>query len=449
MKASLRFLTIALLLAAVATTSLGTGSLYKVQAQDDNGVKLNPEVSGDIEFWHFWASPIRRNAVRRVIAICKELLPNINVTDTVKPFGDIWTANVAAVSAGSGMPDVIVEDRPQLAKVAADGVEQSLQALADRDGVDAERFWPFAWNQTLYNGETYGIPFETDVRVLFYNKTLFAAAGLDPEKPPQTWEEVEAAADKLDVKNADGTYARIGFLPLGVGNVGEDLWSQTTGYDWMSTGSPKVDDPAMVETLTWLKKWYDRYGGYQAVQDFRASLGASPNDAFMSGKVAMVVDIAGYNSFLNFYRPSLTNTDGSTTRIDWGVALPPYSKTPASVSGGFALSIPTGAENPEAAWEFIKCATGEEAQVSWARDTYAIPTDVEAANNGVLMAEPVWKFFVDAMKVSHSDTFVPGYPNWREQLNQRWEAIYKGDLPIEQALKEAQAAIDQTIAENQ
>jgi multiple sugar transport system substrate-binding protein len=347
------------------------------------------------------------------------------------------------------MPDVIVEDRPQLARVAAEGVEQSLQAWADRDGVDASRFWPFAWQQTLYNGETYGIPFETDVRVLFYNKTLFAQAGLDPEKPPQTWEEVEAYADKLDVKNEDGTYARIGFLPLGVGNVGEDLWSLTTGYDWMSTGSPKVDDPAMVETVTWLKKWYDRYGGYQAVQDFRASLGASPNDAFMSGKVAMIVDVAGYNSFLNFYRPSLPNPNGEgTVRVEWGAALAPYKTTPASTSGGFALSIPTGAENPEAAWEWIKCATSPEAQVSWARDTYAIPTDIEAANDPVLMAEPIWKFFVDAMQVSHSDSFVPAYPNWREQLNQRWEAMYKGDLPIEQGLKEAQEAIDQTIADN-
>jgi multiple sugar transport system substrate-binding protein len=435
---------ICLMMATVITPSLG--SVTTVAAQSDGGVKLNPDVAGDIEFWHFWASPIRRNGIRRVIAICKAKLPKINVKDTVKPFGDIWTANVAAVSAGSGMPDVIVEDRPLLARAAADGVEQSLQKFIDRDGIKSDRFWPFTWQQTLYNGESYGIPFETDVRVLFYNKTLFAAAGLDPEKPPKTWAEVEAYADKLDVKK-DGKYERLGFLPVAIGNVGEDVWSLTNGYDWTKSGKPVVNDPAMVETLSWIKKWYDRYGGYKAVQEFKAGLGASPNDAFMSGKVAMVVDIAGYTSFLNFYRPSIAGADGKSVRIDWGVSLPPYNKEAASVSGGFALSIPTGAKNPEAAWEFIKCASDVEGQVSWSRDTASIPTDVKAANDGVLMADPTWQFFIQAMKVSHSDMFMSSYPNWREQLNQRYEKMYTGELPIEQGLKEAQDAIDKQMAQ--
>src|SRR5918912_967309 len=63
------------------------------------GPKLNPNVSGTIEFWHFRGSPVRRNAIRRVIAICQQKLPNIKVNETFKPFGDIWTANIAAVGA--------------------------------------------------------------------------------------------------------------------------------------------------------------------------------------------------------------------------------------------------------------------------------------------------------------------------------------------------------------
>jgi multiple sugar transport system substrate-binding protein len=80
----------------------------------DNGSAPNTQVSGTINFWHFWGSPVRRNAINRVIAVCQQQLPNIQVQQTFKPFGDIWTANIAAVAAGSGMPDVIVEDRPQL-----------------------------------------------------------------------------------------------------------------------------------------------------------------------------------------------------------------------------------------------------------------------------------------------------------------------------------------------
>src|SRR5215218_6440161 len=245
-------------------------------------VQYNPDVSGDIEIWHFWASPVRRNGLQRIIAMCKQQLPNINVTDTVKPFGDIWTANVAAVAAGSGMPDVIVSDRPTLPKDAADGVYMSLQEFADRDGITRDQFYDWAWDQTLFEGQTYGIPFETDVRVLFWNKQLFEAAGLDPNKPPTTWDELWEYADKLDVKNDDGTYKRIAFFPLW--NAGfNPFWAYLNGAPLINPdGTPAINSPEAVEAVEWIKKWVDRYGGWQALQDFKAQYGAPPNDLFMS-----------------------------------------------------------------------------------------------------------------------------------------------------------------------
>jgi multiple sugar transport system substrate-binding protein len=418
------------------------------QGGQDMGVELNADVSGDVEFWHFWGSPVRRTAVRRIVAMCEQALPNINVEEVFKPFGDIWTANIAAVAAGSGMPDVIVEDRPQLPRIAADGIEQNLQPLIEQDGFDSARFWPFTWEQTLYEGESYGIPFETDVRVLFYNKTLFEQAGLDPDDPPETWEELWAYADQLDRQNEDGSYDRFAFFPL-IGNVGPDLWAQTNGHIWVQDGRPVLDDPAVAETLDWIRQWIERYGGWEAIQEFRAQFAAPPNDHFMSGKVAMFVDIGGYNSILSFYRPSVTLDDGSQTGIQWGAAPIPYNVQPSSVSGGFALSIPTGAENPEAAWEFIKCATSPAAQVSWARDTYAMPSDQQAAQDPILMADPVWEFFVQAMETSTSGEFVSGYSNWKEQLDQRYDAVWQGDTDPAEALQDAQAAVDETIEANQ
>ena len=159
-----------------ATTAATGGN----QGATGNGPKLNQNVSGTVNFWHFWGSPVRRNAIRRVIAICNQQLPNIKVSETFKPFGDIWTANIAAVASGSGMPDVIVEDRPQIPQRARDQVDENLQELATRDGIDGKQFWPFTWQQTLYEDETYGIPFETDVRVLYWNKNAFKEVGLDP-----------------------------------------------------------------------------------------------------------------------------------------------------------------------------------------------------------------------------------------------------------------------------
>src|SRR5829696_3228738 len=231
--------------------------------------KLNPEVSGTIEMWHFWGSPVRHNALRRVIAVCSRELPNIKVKDTVKPFAGLWAENAEAVKAGAGIPDVIVEDRPKLGQAAANNIETNLQEWATRDGIDGTAFWPFTWAQTLYNGDTYGIPFETDVRVLFWNKNAFREAGLDPDKPPKTWAELEEYADKLDKKASDGTYERIGFMPLI--RVGWEVWGYTNDVDWITVdGKPAINTPRAVETLDWIKKWVNRYGGSEALQAFKS-----------------------------------------------------------------------------------------------------------------------------------------------------------------------------------
>jgi multiple sugar transport system substrate-binding protein len=413
-------------------------------------VQYNSDASGEIELWHFWASPVRRNGVQRIKAICEQKLPNITVVDTVKPFGDIWTANIAAVAAGSGMPDVIVSDRPTLPRDAADGVYMSLQEFADRDGITRDQFYDWAWDQSLYEGETYGIPFETDVRVMFWNKPLFEAAGLDPNQPPTTWEELWEMADALDVKNEDGTYERIAFFPLW--NAGfNPFWAYLNGAPLIDAeGNPVINSAEAVESLEWIKRWVDRYGGWQALQDFRAQYGAPPNDLFMGNGVAMLVDIFGYNSQLEFYRPRAdTNGDGEITgddpRMDWGIATLPYNTAPANWSGGFSLSIPAGAENPEAAWEFIKCMTGPEGQASWARDTQAQPTNLIAATDPVLLASPGWEVVDQALQTSTGGVYVSAYPNWNEQLDLVLEQVWTGELTPQEALDQAQAAVEDAI----
>ncbi len=434
-----------------ATTASGAAS-SAAPAGQAGAVKIDSSVSGNVELWHFWSSPLRRTAIRRVVSICQAKLPNVKITETPKPFGDIWTANIAAVAAGSGMPDVIVEDRPQLVQRANDKIDISLAEFAKRDGIDGSQFWPFTWKEATVNGEPYGIPFETDVRVLYWNKQAFKEVGLDPEKPPKTWDELWQYADKLDVKNADGTYARIGFHP-DLGNSGWNLWARLNGAQLVQNGKPAATDPKLKETFDWIKKWYDRYGGFEAFNKFTASFGAPPNDAFMSGKVAMIADINGYSSVINFYDPRIEvkTADGKTERqrIDVGISDVPYSASygkPASWSGGFALSIPRGSKNQAAAWEFIKCATGPEGATSWSRDTSSMSANVIAANDPALTGDPRWQFFLNAMKYSQGTDVVPKFPNWGQEIDNRRERMFKGQLPIDQALADAQKAIDAQMA---
>jgi multiple sugar transport system substrate-binding protein len=198
-----------------------------------------------------------------------------------------------------------------------------------------------------------------------------------------------------------------------------------------------------------VKGWVDRYGGWENLQNFRASYGSPPNDLFMSGATPMFTDIAGYLSQLNFYRPFHTMADETQVRMEWGVAGLPYNTEPANWSGGFALSIPSGAENPDAAWEFIKCMAGPAGQASWSRDTFAIPTNIEAATQPELMGDPFWPTILETMEVSQGSDYVAAYPNWTEQVNTRIEQVWTGELTPQEMAEETQAAIEETIEANQ
>ena len=412
------------------------------------GYTAKKDVKGDITFWHFWSSPVRRNAIRRIVNSFQAEYPGIKVTETPLPFGDIWTKNLAAVAAGSGMPDVLVEDRPSLKDRAKNNIDMNLGDLATRDGIDGSVFWPFTWTEALANGQPYGLPYETDIRVLYWNKAAFKDAGLDPDKPAKDWDELWSFSDKFDQKADDGKLQRVGFFPR-FGSIDLDQWAWDNGGDWMTPDFQfTINRKENVETLAWLKKWLDRYGksNWDA---FQGTFGPGNQDGFMNGKVVMKVDIAGYTSFLNFYNPNMSTADKQN--LGWGVGpIPPApGHQPASLSGGFALSIPRGVKNVDAAWEFIKYAALV-GQASWARDTYSIPTlEKLAKEDPQLNGDPNWKTFVEAMSYGRPAEVHPNFPSWfNDAVAPERDAALNGEKTPQQALDDAQQKAEAQAAQN-
>jgi len=423
---------------------LGQGSTPAASPAAIPQYATNPDIEGDITFWHFWGSPIRRTAVQRIIAGFNQEFPNIRVTETAVPFSDIWTKNLAAVAAGEGMPNVIVEDRPTLPDRAANDIDISLGDLATRDGVTGESFWPFTWEEATVEGVPYGLPYETDIRVLYYNKAAFTEAGLDPETPPANWDELWTFADALDKRDGD-TLERVGFFPA-FGNIGLDQWTWNNGGQWQDADfNPTMNAPANVETLEWMKTWADRYG-YSNIQALQSTFGSGNQDGFQTGKVAMIVDIQGYTSILNFFNAQFRiEEDGEN--LGYGVApiTPAPGHDPAALSGGFALSIPRGAEQTDASWEFMKYMVFV-GQASWARDTYGMPTIQSMATDPVLAASPNWPFFVEAMDYGRAKEYNPFYPAFTgDLLPPATLAALSGEQTAQEALDAAQQAAEEEI----
>jgi multiple sugar transport system substrate-binding protein len=105
---------------------------------------------------------------------------------------------VTSIQAG-GTPEVLLMWVTVMPEMASFGALQPMDELLGEAGVQAGDFVPRAWSLGVIGGKRYGLPLDTHILGLFYNTELFEKAGLDPNRPPQTMEEFIAAAKKLTV----------------------------------------------------------------------------------------------------------------------------------------------------------------------------------------------------------------------------------------------------------
>src|SRR6202140_2739827 len=125
------------------------------------------------------------------------------------------TKLTTAVRGGTG-PDVYELDRFTVAERAAAGALTDLSPFGAAS--ESANYLDFAWQEALFKGKPYALPFDTDARALFYNKDLLQAAGVDPTTPAiskgaPTIDMIRTMANKLNKKDSSGKYTTIGFVP--------------------------------------------------------------------------------------------------------------------------------------------------------------------------------------------------------------------------------------------
>lgn len=268
---------------------------------------------------------------------------------------------LAVALAAGAAPDVVRFDRFAIPEWAYQGLFKPIDHLIERDAIDISDFYPAAWNELIFEGKTYGIPHNMDVRALLYNKTVYEESGLDPAVSPRTWDDLATFARKLDRKDG-GQFTRIGFNPIH-GNwyyygyllmAGGDLFDSTNRQVAWNSDAGRL-------AANYMADWIGYYGGQTEISRVRSG-GTYPS--FADGRV---VSILGGSWFVG----SILNVNPNT---DIGVGIPPRPTELAdeiiSWSGGFAMVIPTTTplSKEEAVWEFIKFFTGQEAMIMAFRD---------------------------------------------------------------------------------
>ncbi|MCC6442841.1 MAG: ABC transporter substrate-binding protein [Armatimonadetes bacterium] len=314
-----------------------------------------------------WSAPtgMEERAFKKLLARYRKENPGLRIR------------NVGALDEGRALRAILAGTPPDLfyfygtqlvGPLAANGAARSLDDYFRQSGFTAEDFLPAAIAQGSYRGKIYAMPVTRDTSALYWNKAVFRKAGLDPERPPRTLEEMAALAVRLTQKDEKGNIRVQGMqLPDIIAltfNMGGGFYDEAAGRITASTREN-------VAAFRWFRQLADRLGGYTAINRFNASAGNSESafNPFFAGRIAMKLDGEWTAMHIQQYAPGL----------DYGVAPVPYPKRLAkrgsvSMQSGDVMMIPSEAAHPEEAWKFIRWLEQPTQQEEYAAGMNNLPT---------------------------------------------------------------------------
>jgi sn-glycerol 3-phosphate transport system substrate-binding protein len=301
-------------------------------------------------------------------------------------------------------------------------------------------FYPAFMENSQTGGKTWGIPFQRSTVVLFYNKAAFKEAGLDPDRPPQTWTQMREYAQKLTKRDASGNVSQWG---VQIPSSGFPYWlfqglAIENGVNLMNQAGTEVyyDKPEVVGALQY---WLDLVNKYKVHPPGIVEWGTTPKD-FFERKVAMMWTTTG----------NLTNVKNNA-KFDFGVAMLPASKQRGSPTGGgnfyiFKKSTPA---QREAAVKVIKWVTAPERAAQWGIDTGYVAVRADAWETPVMKKYvagfPAAAVARDQLPFAKAELSTHDNQRVTKALNDGLQAALTGTKGAAQALKDAQREADRLL----
>jgi multiple sugar transport system substrate-binding protein len=426
---------LALALAATTLTACGGGS-----GSDPDTVKVSFKQSTDnsIKVMDAYLADVKKQFEKAHPGKKVELVP------IKAPDSEYYTKLQQMLRSPKTAPDLVYEDTFLINSDITSGYLKPLDPYLAK--------WP-DWNRFIdtakaaakgEDGKTYGVPDGTDTRGLWFDKGIFAKAGLPADWQPKTWKDVLTAARTIKQKVP-------GVIPLNVYTgkpVGEAATMQTFEMLLYGTNDGRMDP--LYDKAS--KKWIAGGQGFEDALAFvetvyQEKLGPDVSDALDPNVMTRV-----RGEWLPKGRLGIA-LDGSWLPQDWlpgsGHEWPEWSKRlglaamptqhgqapgEVSMSGGWTWSIPAKAGNPDLAFEFIKTMQTKANAQKWyvANSGIAVREDV-ARDPEYVTAQPGIKFFTDLVRHTHYRPAYPAYPKVSTAIQEAMEGVTTGDMSVDEA----------------
>lgn len=394
----------------------------------------------ELEFWSWWSSEARKPYVLEMVEGFNESQSKYHVTYVDIPWGDIFTKNIAQIAAGNPC-DIMANSLEEVRFRAGQGQVEALDAYLE-DDVKNSFYSQYLDACTADDGHIYALPLSVDTRAIYYNKAHFEEAGINADDI-QTWEDLEEAARKLDVKNGD-KWDRVGFIPT-LGNGGVDTWiiNANGGQGWfdLDTYEAAVNTDVNKEAFAWVRKQIEYYG-QSTYDELAAVFQSGMQDPFASGTLSMLLQTSAYTSSLTQNAPDL----------DYGVMkLPEFKEGTGRVAngGGFVLEVPKGAKCPEGSYEFIKYVLSRDTQdfLSVHIGDFSARNDFDDTTE--FFSNPITEDLAKCLDETVTVIIPDQIKGYQDVLNPLIEEGTLGLKTTDEALDNAQKAFEDFIANNQ
>ncbi len=362
----------------------------------------------------FWELSVGEELMRSLLDKFERQHPGIRVRFQQLSWDFGLDKVITAIAAGNA-PDLVELGTDWVPQFAASGV---LHDLTDEVAPFKGEF--LLWDPLTYQDRIYGLPWLAGTRILFYNRALFAQAGLDPARPPETWEDLLQAAKAVDAlgENLYGIGLHVGeayapwqqFLPFAWGNGGEVLSADGTIC--------LLDEPPVVEALRF----------YRSLKPF-ALVERQPqvNQLFAEGRIG--IQISGSWNFALIPRMNPT--------LNYGVGLLPRPSrahgTPASFAGGEVLVLLKSSRHREAALELARFLIQEEQAMAIVEaQRNVVPTAKSAIRHPYYQLHPEQRLFFEQVQYAVAPPAHPAWVQMQEKVTRAIEEVILSDRdPLE------------------
>jgi multiple sugar transport system substrate-binding protein len=397
-----------------------------------------PKGDGKLTLWVAGNSPDIQSAFGTVIANFEKDNPGFDVTVEYVGWGDLSTKLTTAFTGNVG-PDVfmhgVAASAGFISKDQILDLTPYFEKMADKDD-----FYPAMIQAGTVDGKLAIMPAEVTNYMLMYRKDLFKEAGLDPENPPATWDDLVAAAQKLTKSDAKGITVAGLQMPYNDNADCEMAYApilRTYGGDLMSADGKTVA--------------FNSDAGKQALQLYV--------DMVQKNKVSSIIDLPGDPNASLLGRGAaamvisgqfdLSDIKANSPDIysQIGVALPPAGPSGKSVtmSSFSGFMIGKDSKNPDDAWTLISYLESPAAlEIVDSTSLFLAPRQ-SMANADYITKDPLFAKFQTALANGQGNPNVPAWIPIRNALGEQIIAALNGTISVEDALKTAEKNANDAI----